>query len=467
MTPSPVPAPDAQPSLAIPASDEPFALTAGALHAAYAAGTLTPSEALASVLARLDAVNPVLNAVVTLDRTGAAMAAEASTQRWRQNAPLSPLDGVPVTVKDNILVAGLRASWGSRLFADFVPQRDETPVARLRAAGAVIIGKTNVPEFTVQGITDNALFGPTRNPHDPALTPGGSSGGAVAAVAAGIGPLALCTDGGGSIRRPAGHTGLVGLKPSRGLVPRRLGFPEILGDFEVAGPIGRSVADVWTMLRIIAGDGALPDELPPAGPLRIAHIPRFGGAPVDPEVSASVAAAAEAAAGQGHAVKRLDDFTLVDVVNGLWPVVSETGVAWLVDGHRDGAALVAPDIAAMAGRGRAHCAPAYLGMLQAVARMGEAFDDLFARFDVLLLPVAAAQPWPIGIGFPDRIDGQPVGPRGHAVFTAFANALGLPALSLPGRPDRRGLPIGIQLCGRQGADARLLALASSLEGRLG
>src|SRR4029079_1523772 len=156
-----------------------------------------------ATLARIEDVNPHLNAIVTLDLAGARAAADASTRRWRNGEPLGPLDGVPVTIKDSIWVRGLRTTWGSSLYADFIPDSDEAPVARLREAGAVILGKTNVPQFTLQGYTDNCLFGPTRNPWDLALTPGGSSGGAVAAVASGMGPLALGTDGGGSIRRPS------------------------------------------------------------------------------------------------------------------------------------------------------------------------------------------------------------------------------------------------------------------------
>src|SRR5207245_2181682 len=147
------------------------------------------------------------------------------------------LDGVPVSVKDSIHVAGMPASWGSRGLANFIPDRDELPVARLRTAGAVIIGKTNVPELTLEGYTRNDLFGVTRNPWDPRLTPGGSSGGAAASVAAGLVPVAIGTDGGGSIRRPACHTGLVGWKPSTGHIPRIDGFPAILTDFETIGTL--------------------------------------------------------------------------------------------------------------------------------------------------------------------------------------------------------------------------------------
>lgn len=159
----------------------------GALTDGYRLGEIDPVDVLDETETRIAAVNPVLNAIVTLDRRGAAEAARASAARWRAGQPLGPLDGIPITVKDNIQVRGLRCTWGSRLFANHLPEADETPVARLRAGGAVILGKTNAPEFTLQGYTDNEVFGATGNPWNPDLTPGGSSGGAVAAVASGMG----------------------------------------------------------------------------------------------------------------------------------------------------------------------------------------------------------------------------------------------------------------------------------------
>ena len=188
----------------------------------------------------------------------------------------------------------MRATWGSNLYSDHVANVDELPIARLRDAGAIILGKTNCPEFTLQGYTDNLIFGPTRNPWNLELTPGGSSGGAVAAVSAGIGPIAIGTDGGGSIRRPASHTGLVGLKPSRGRVPRSDGFPAILLQLETLGPMARTVADLCSAMQIITPPDPRdpssfyfrkePFEVEPIRPTRILYVPQFADSPVDPEV---------------------------------------------------------------------------------------------------------------------------------------------------------------------------------------
>lgn len=435
-----------------------WTLSAAELRTAYRDGTASPDDALASILARIDKVNPAVNAIVTLDRDGALMQARASTERLRAGASLGPLDGIPVTVKDSIFVQGLRATWGSRLYADHIPDFDEPPVDKLRAVGAVILGKTNVPEFTSQGYTDNALFGPTRNPYDLALTPGGSSGGAVAAVAAGMGPIALGTDGGGSIRRPSAHTGLVGFKPSRGMVPRRHGFPAILHDLEVIGPIARSVDDILLAMDVIGGPDWRRSETD-AVAARILYVPTFSGAPVDREIAASVADIAANLAGQGHSVETAHDFDLAAPITDVWPVISQSGLAWLMAQHGDRDDLIAPSLAEMARNGRRYSAAEYLAALDAIKTVGRAFEGLFQRFDVLLTPTAAAMPWPATEIYPGIIDEQPVGPRGHAVFTPFANALGLPAISLPAGLSSKGLPIGYQLVAAQGRDADLLALA--------
>ena len=443
-----------------------WSFNAGELAAAYANG-LSPRSAVEATLARACDVNPKLNAIITLDEAGAVNAAEASARRWKGGRPLGALDGVPVTVKDNILVAGLRATWGSRLYENFVPDEDELPVQRLREAGAVILGKTNVPEFTVHGFTHNAMFGTTGNPWDPALTPGGSSGGAVAAVASGMGVLALGTDGGGSIRRPAAHTGLFGFKPSRDSVKRGNGFPAILHDFEVIGPIARCVDDIVSSMEIIAGPvwQQLVDEPAMARP-RIAYAPTFGGAAVDPFIRDTVDRTVARMRSIGIDIELISPFDLTEPLGQIWPVISQTGVAWLLAQHRDWENRVAPAIAEMAAAGQKYGAKDYLNALDTIASMKRAFETLFKRYDFLITPSAAAMPWPAAEPHPAMIDGQPVGPRGHAVFTPVANALGLPAISLPCVVEDGALPVGLQMIAGQDRDWPLLAFAREYEGRL-
>lgn len=455
-------------------TDLPWREGVAQLVEAYRTLALSPVEALAFCLARIDRINPAVNAIVTIDVDGARAAAQASERRWRAGAPLGPLDGVPITVKDNIPVRGMRSTWGSRLYADHVPAADELPVARLRAGGSVILGKTNVPEFTLHGYTDNELFGPTRNPWDPNLTPGGSSGGAVASVAAGLVPLAVGTDGGGSIRRPASHTGLVGHKPSTGRVARIDGFPVILHDFEVIGPIARTTADAALLLVAMAGPDArdraslafgafAPDVAQDPPPQRILFVPRFGNSPVDAEIAGSVAEAAQQLANLGHVV---EEGTLpfdIEALNRIWPFVSQAGLAWLLRRENASRDAIAPAFRDMAEAGAKLSAADYIEALDVVRRVHAALGEAFGRIDLILTPSAAALPWPARESHPSIIDGQPVGPRGHAVFTAFVNASGCPGINLPCRPSRAGLPIGFQLVGRYGADALLLQIAAQFE----
>jgi aspartyl-tRNA(Asn)/glutamyl-tRNA(Gln) amidotransferase subunit A len=438
-------------------------LSAAALTAGYARRDFTPRDALDAVLARIDAVNPRLNAIVTFDLAGARAAAEASTQRWRDRAPRGAFDGVPLTVKDNIPVAGMRAVWGSRIYQHWIPEKDELPVAKLRAGGAVILGKTNCPEFTLQGYTDNLVFGVTRNPWNAELTPGGSSGGAVAAVAAGMGPVAVGTDGGGSIRRPAAHTGLVGLKPSRDAVPRADGFPVILLDCEVIGPIARTVADTRALLHALAGTAEPAPSTSAPRSLRILYVKQFDGSPVDPEIAASVAAAARDLAALGHAVEEGKAPFDVDALNRAWPLVSQVGLAFLLREHADRLDEISPPMREMARAGAAVSATAYYGAIDTITRLRQTLHAFFRDHDLILTPAIAALSWPAAEPFPPLIDGKPVGPRGHAVFTAFANMGGCPGISIPCAPSTSGLPIGFQLVGTIGADALLLDVAESYE----
>lgn len=448
----------------------PWQLDIGALARAYAARTLSPVEALGSVLARLDAVNPRINAVIARDDSAACAAARESERRWLRGAPLSALDGVPISVKDNIPVAGMPCRWGSALYPAQAQLRDESPVQRLRDAGALLFAKTNVPEFTLQGYTDNLIFGTTRNPWNTALTPGGSSGGAVAAVAAGIGPAALATDGGGSIRRPAAYSGLVGLKPSWGTVPRAHGLPEMLPGLEVIGPIARSTADLVRVLQVIAPtlchlDPLDPLSLPAPQPLRIAHWSRIAGGPVDPVIDQRMAAVAAQLRGMGHHVTAADAPAAVHGFNRLaWPVLSATGLAAVLhDSTPKDDARMTPTLAAMLVTGRSLRAVDLFNAQVHQCALRDAMDRVFEDVDLVLTPACAAMPWPAEQSHPTAIAGQRVDPRGHAVFTAFVNGAGLPALALPAAPSSDGLPIGFQLIGPHGSDARLCALGLAFE----
>jgi len=442
-------------------------LSAVELAAGYRQGSWTPVDALASILNRLEAINPRLNAVIALDET-AGQAAQDSAARFAAGTPLGPLDGIPVSIKDNLLMAGLPATWGCGALADFQPCHDELPVAALRRQGAILYGKTNVPEFTLEGYTDNTVYGVTGNPWNPALTPGGSSGGAAAAIAAGIGPLALGTDGGGSIRRPSAHTCLVGFKPSIGAIARAGGFPSLLLDFEVVGPIGRTVADVATMFEALAGPDvadrrsrALPRKTREAR--RILYVPSFGRAPVDPDIRVSASNAAHTLSGLGYEVESGQLPVDLGELNDAWSQVGQIGLARLFAANPAWRDRAAQKYQAMAEAGAALSAERLWRLLEVIDELRESVDAMFAEWDVILMPATAAQPWAASQPYPQVIDGQAAGPRGHAVFTGWVNAAGNPAISLPADAAPDGMPIGVQMIGPWGEDRMLLELAARYE----
>jgi aspartyl-tRNA(Asn)/glutamyl-tRNA(Gln) amidotransferase subunit A len=448
-------------------------LPATELQRRYRERSLSPLAVTQACLARLDAVNAKLNAVVARRDERVLAEAEASTQRHARGAPLSPLDGIPLTVKDSLYLADLPTTCGTAALRDYRPGHDELAAARARDGGALILGKTNVPEFANEGYTANPLFGVTGNPWNAALTPGGSSGGAVAAVAAGIGPLAIAQDGGGSIRRPASHTGLVGLKPSLGMWPRTHALPGLLLDFDCIGPIARTVADARLLFGALRGPDAhdrsslaaaqAAAAQPRTSPLRIRYVERLHGNPLDAQIAASCRQAAERFAALGH---RVEDGPLpldVSFLLEAWPQIGQIGLAAMFDQHPDWEAQASPKYREGADAGRRISAPRLWRIQAEVARLRREGAALFADADVLLLPAAAALPWPAAESHPPVIDGQQVGPRGHAVYTGWVNAAGLPGLALPAEPARDGLPIGVQLIGPYGADERLLDLGAAYE----
>ncbi len=447
-------------------------LDATAMARGFEKGTFTPVDVFEATTARIARLDPQLNSFVARNAPARADA-EASAARYRVGQPLGPMDGVPIGIKDNLVVAGMPATWGSRVFAGTVCTTDEPAIARLRAAGAVIVGKTNTPEFAVEGYTGNALFGVTGNPWNPALTPGGSSGGSVAAVSARMVPIAFGTDGGGSIRRPAAYTGLVGLKPTIGRIARDGGLPQVLLDFEVIGPLARTTADLAAAYSVMAGSDVR-DPTSRAVPqprrrsavrdrLRVLYVESFGDAPCDPEIRRSTRALADTIADLGHDVRSGSLPLDIERLNALWPTIGAIGLARLVAEVPEMKSLASPKYLDMAEKAAALGSVHLASIIEEVRLLRAQASSWFGDNDIILTPACAAMPWPAGESHPETIDGHPVGPRGHAIYTGWVNAIGHPAVALPSEPHTDGMPIGVQLVGDLGSEDLLLDLAGCIE----
>lgn len=449
-------------------------LSASELQHCYRAGTLDPVTVTQAVLDRMDAVNSRLNAVIARRDSRVLDEARASAKRFANGQALSALDGIPVTVKDSLLTVDQPTSWGTKALREHQPGHDEFSVGRARSGGALIVGKTNVPEFALEGYTDNPLFGTTGNPWSPSLTPGGSSGGAVAALAAGIAPLAIGQDGGGSIRRPASHAGVVGLKPSLSAWPRQHVLPSLLLDFEVIGPLARTVADVRLLFDALRGPDPVDRSSLAAAqaalarprskaPKRLIYVERFGSAPLDPQIARSAQQAARVFADLGHHVEARALPLDLDIFVEAWPEIGQIGLARMFEAHPDWAEQASVKYRDMAEAGRRLPASRLWQIIDHVTQLRRSCAALFEGVDGILMPSAAALPWPAKEAFPPRIDGQDVGPRGHAIYTGWVNAAGLPGLALPAEPSSEGLPIGVQLIGAYGSDDTLLDLGEAYE----
>jgi aspartyl-tRNA(Asn)/glutamyl-tRNA(Gln) amidotransferase subunit A len=443
-------------------------LDATALSALLDAREITPLQLLEQSLGRLDALEPVLNAFTHVDRDGALAAATAATARQAAGARLGPLDGIPVSVKDNIFVAGLPARWGSLLFREHIPDRDDICVERFRAAGAVIVGKTTTPELAMLGRTDSRLSGVTRSPWDPALTPRGSSGGASASVAAGITTLAIGTDMGGSTRLPASYTGLVGMRPSTGRIARRFGFPATAIDFQVIGPFTRTMRDMRLLYGALAGpDPRDPYSLrfPPApdvtpeGRLRVGWFTAIGDEGATPEVTATVAAAVAGLAGANCEVAPVSAPFNLGALRAFHAVLTAAAAARVVVRFPDRwRAETCENVRAAAERGLAISAAAYVDALDALAIWRADLTAAWGEYDALIAPSAAAPAW-------RAEDEAPLGltPATQGMFGAWVNAAGLPGISVPGQPHPDRRPIGVQIVAPFGHDAVVLEIAQRLE----
>ncbi len=390
--------------------------------------------------------------------------------------PLGPLHGVPVSIKDNLWTAGDRTTSGSRLLAEFVPPEDTPSVAGLRAAGAILVGRTNLPEFAWRGSTDNPLFGVSRNPWDLTCTPGGSTGGGAAAVAAGLGPLALGSDGAGSIRIPASFCGLVGLKPTFGRVPM---YPAAGGNELVAHvcPLARTVRDVALLMNVTArydrrDQFALPDDgvdylaacdepLIGATPVRIAWSANLGFAPVEPETREICAAAARAVTEVGLRVEEASP----DLGDPSWILQTLYGGAQ-AGAHAARAAeqkaQMDPALVAYAEASASLTVVEYLRAVTARQVLVEALRRFFERYDLLLTPTLGLPAFPLGLVGPREVAGREVTHLGWTLCYPF-NYSGQPAISVPAGWTASGLPVGLQIVGRRLEDALVLRAAATFE----
>ncbi len=456
------------------AADELLGWGVEGLAARVSGGRVSARSVAERFCDRVEQVNPALNALIGYERSLVLAEADAVDQRLASGASL-PLAGVPITVKDNLWVGGRRIAQGSRLFEDFIAPRDAWAVARLREAGAVVLGITNCSEFACKGVTSNPLFGVTRHPLDPSLTPGGSSGGAASATAAGLGMVALGTDAGGSTRRPAAHCGLVGLKPSSGLVPHPWGFAEPNFGVSVIGVLARSAADCVAVYReLIAFDAGDPAGVPivfdpgdlsaePPRGLRIGWSPRLGCEfPVDGDVLAQFERVVAALEADGWPISRIDPQWPAGTRTYPLLALQQAGLHALY-GQRPPAerALIDPDLNAQIDEGGRHSARLIAETVRRREPIVMSLARYFEHHDVLLCPSAPVTAWPHDT-VPQQIGGEPVGPRGHAAFTPLFNYCGVPACSVPaGRV--RGLPVGLQVVGPRFEDARVMQMVAVIE----
>ena len=459
-------------------------LTAARLQKLYATGRLSPVEALAQAGRQIVYKNPFVNAFSHVDMAGALQAARAAEKRWRQGRPLSPLDGVPVTVKDWYDIKGLPTRMGS-VVTDARPKQHNAPVVEaLLKAGAVIIGKTTLPEMGHKGVTDSRLHGITRNPHDLTRTCGGSSGGAAVAAAAGFAPLNLGSDAGGSIRIPASFCGVFGFKPSPGLVPAYP--PSLFSTLSSAGPLTLTAADAALMMDVIAAPcprdwHALPDAkegfdkdgferggfekaLRRALPrLSIGWWDEAAGHRMEKDVEKVLKQALEKIRPLGVIERvRLDTHDMIDVFNAHW-MAAASYYAGLWPAPLRG--KMDPRFLHWAERGAAQSRNDYLKAELARMEIGSRFKMALEQYDVILSPTTAMTAFAAGQNMPRFASGQNKGKfwDDWTPFTYAANLARLPAASLPAGFTGEGLPVGLQVMSGYLKDKFLLRVCHAIE----
>ena len=447
-------------------------LSATRLTALYRRRELSPVEAAGAALARIASHNGPVNAYRLVDEEAVMVAARASEARWLKGEPAGLVDGVPTGIKDLLLTGGWPTLRGSRTVSPDQDWNEDAPVvARLRQHGAVLLGKTTTPEFGWKGVTDSPLTGITRNPWDTAMTPGGSSGGAAVAAALGMGPLHVGTDGGGSIRIPAGFTGIFGLKPSYGRVPAHP--PSAFGTLSHVGPMTRTVADAALMLTVIAEpdprdwlalpyDGrdyriGLEDGV--AG-LRIAFSPDLGYAAVDPEVAAAVRAAVQVFADLGARIEEtgpgFDD--PAEPFRLHWYSGATSVLAAFTEEQK---AMMDPGLVEVAAEGESFSLMQYLQAAQERAILGRNMRLFHETHDLLITPALPIPAFAAGVEVADaRHQGR------WSAWTPFTYPFNLtqqPACSVPCGFTGGGLPIGLQIVGPMHGDALVLRAARAYE----
>lgn len=445
---------------------------------AYGKGDVSPAEVVASLRERIDRVNARINAFVTLLPETADETAKKAEEAYRRGKA-RPLEGVPVAIKDNIHTRGVRTTYGSRLYEDFVPDEDAVLVERLKDAGAVILGKTNMPEFGVIGITENPLFGRTVNPWDTGKHCGGSSGGSAAAVAAGLCPVAMGNDAGGSIRIPAALCGIFGIKPHIGRVPW---YPHLPGFdlLEHEGPLTRSVEDAALVLDVISGPDRRDFTSLPAYPgsfvedmkgdvkgLRVAYSPDLGlAAAVDREVAEIVRESAFAFADLGCSVEEIEvSLPATSEMDFIALTISEM-VAANEERLEEYKAVAYPPYLPFLDLAGAFTSKDIVRIPYRRYQLWEEVRKIFERYDLLLTPTTAAPAFDCGevgpLGPPD-VEGVEVGPAGWVPFTMPFNMTGQPAASVPCGFTSHGLPVGLQVVGDRFREALVLRAAAAFE----
>jgi aspartyl-tRNA(Asn)/glutamyl-tRNA(Gln) amidotransferase subunit A len=447
-------------------------MTATDLATAIRTKKVSPVEVIATVLARIEQLNPKLNAFCVVTADAARQAAQAAEQAVMRGDALGPLHGVPVSIKDLVVTKGVRTMRGSKLYEHDVPSEDAPVVERLKAAGAIILGKTTTPEFGFKGVTDSLVTGLSRNPWHLERTPGGSSGGAGAAVATGMGPLAVGTDGGGSIRIPSSFCGIYGLKPHVGRVPV---YPaSATGDLSHAGPMTRTVRDAALMLNVIAGADerdrfALPTSHPDymqavegeVSGLRMAWSPDLGFAIVDPQVRQATAEAVKVFAGLGCHVEEINP--AFENPEELFQHFFYVNIGAMLQSYPGYESQIDPQLLANIREVQDLSAQRYVG---SILRRNAIFDKirrLFADYDVLLCPTVAVPPFGLGIEGPTEIAGQSVNRHAWIALTPLFNLTGQPAATVPCGFTTDGLPIGLQIVGRRFDEATVLRVSAAFE----